>query len=170
MKTFYSGPETGRLQHRAFAPDDAESVFAFNASPEVMRYTGEPLWPSVAVTRARLADYPDFERHGYGRWGLIHKADQRIIGFSGFKWIEELQAPDLGYRLLPEYWGQGLATESGRACIEFGFEQMGFTRIVASVMPGNAASVRVLEKLGFAEIDRELVDGEESIVFSLGRP
>ena len=170
MTTFRTGPQTDRLRHRAFTPDDAESVYAFNSIPEVMRYTGEPLWPDVEETRRRINAYPDFDRYGYGRWGIIHKADQRIIGFSGFKWIEEFQAPDLGYRLLPEYWGQGSATESGRACIDFGFEHMDFERIVATVMPGNGASVRGLAKLGFQEIGRGIVDGEEDIIFSLDRP
>ena len=124
MKTFRTGPETERLRHRAFTPEDADSVYAFNSLPEVMRYTGEPLWPDVEETRRRINAYPDFDRYGYGRWGIIHKADQRIIGFSGFKWIEEFQAPDLGYRLLPEYWGQGIATEAARTVLDILFHRL----------------------------------------------
>lgn len=145
------GPETARLRHRRLTADDAEAVFAFNGDPVVMALTAEPPWTSLAQTRERLAAYPDFERHGFGRWGCVHKADGRVIGFSGFKHLPELDEVDLGFRLLPAYWGRGLATESARACLRFGFETLGFDRVIALVLPQNGASRRVLEKIGMRD-------------------
>ena len=56
---------------------------------------------------------------------------------------------DLGYRFVRDRWGRGYATECSHALIAFGFDVLGLEQLVAYVMPGNAASVRVLEKTGF---------------------
>jgi ribosomal-protein-alanine N-acetyltransferase len=60
-----------------------------------------------------------------------------------------------GFYLAREYWGRGIATEAGRAFIEFGFTQLHLRRIVAAVKVGNAASVSVLQKLGFVLVQTE---------------
>ena len=60
--------ETDRLFLREFVEDDAEAFFALNSDPEVMRYTGEPLFKNVEEMRSRIRDYPDYRRHGFGRW------------------------------------------------------------------------------------------------------
>jgi RimJ/RimL family protein N-acetyltransferase len=154
------GPETSRLRLRALTVDDAEAVLALNGNPVVMTHTGEPLWTGLEQTRPRLADYPDFEKYGFGRWGCIYKPENEVIGFSGFKYLPTLDEVDLGYRFLPEYWGQGLATESGSACILYGFETMGLDHIIALVKPENTRSVRVLEKLGMHDTGVTSIDGD----------
>jgi RimJ/RimL family protein N-acetyltransferase len=62
----------------------------------------------------------------------------------------EINDNELGYRFLPEFWGNGLATEAGRASIDFARSVLGLKRLVALVHPENAASARVLGKLGFS--------------------
>lgn len=167
--TFRTGPETPRLLHREMTVEDAEDVLAFNGDPDVMRLTGEPRWTDLAQTRERLASYTAFETDGFGRWGMVHKPDGRLIGFSGFKYLPELDEVDLGYRLLPAYWGRGLATESGLACLRFGFETMGFDRVVALVLPENAGSIRVVEKLGMVDTGWIEIDGETARRFAAER-
>lgn len=147
-KQFRIGPETVRLAHRAMTVDDAAAFYALNSHPDVMRFTGEPPLQSLDEARDALAAYPDFDTHGFGRWGCVLKETGAIIGFCGLKYLDELGEVDLGYRYLPEYWGRGLATEACRACVEFGFEQIGLEHIIALVLPENAASIRVLEKVG----------------------
>ena len=61
----------------------------------------------------------------------------------------------LAFCLAREYWGRGLATEAGRAFVNFGFDQLRLKRIVAVAEVGNAASIRVLEKLGFVCTEAE---------------
>ncbi len=148
MRRYDRGPETERLVLRAATPADAEAVFAFNTHPEVMRYTGEPMPRSVKDVRDMLAAYPDFERHGYGRWLCVEKKSSRVIGFAGLKVLEELGEVDLGYRLLPEFWGRGLATEAASACVGFGLDGLRLKSIIGLVLPENLASIRVLEKVG----------------------
>ena len=61
-----------------------------------------------------------------------------------------LSEVDVAYRLLPAYWGRGLATEVAIASVQFGFDRLGLKRIVGLVMPENVASIRVLEKAGLS--------------------
>lgn len=56
--------------------------------------------------------------------------------------------PEIGWRLAPEYWGQGLATEAARSALQHGFESFPFDRVIATVQAANTASIRVIEKLG----------------------
>ncbi len=137
-------------------PEDAEAFFRLNSHPDVMRYTGEPPMPSVEAAREAIANYPDWDDPGYGRWACVLKSegeDANLIGFCGLKYLRETGEVDIGYRLLPEYWGRGLATEAARATLEFGFRTLGLSEIVAMVLPGNAPSIRVLRKLDFVRAE-----------------
>lgn len=148
MRSYSTGPDTDRLQHRAFTVDDAEAFFSLNGNPEVMRFTGEPPMLSIDAAREAIVNYPDFDTVGFGRWACVLKATHTVIGFCGLKRLPDLDEVDLGYRLLPEYWGRGLATEASAACLEFGFSTLGLDRIIGLVLPENLASIRVLEKVG----------------------
>lgn len=151
-RIYRSGPTTARLMHRAFEPADARAFFALNSNEDVMRFTGEAPLPSEEVALTAIESYVDFERYGYGRWACVYHG--RVIGFSGMKYLPEHEVVDLGYRFLPEYWGQGFATESARACVDFAFTTMGVHELWAFVLPKNKASIRVLEKLDFERDDR----------------
>lgn len=84
---------------------------------------------------------------GWILWPVIHRADAELIGFCGFG---DGFPPDveIGWRLKPEYWGRGLATEIARAVMEYGWRRFNFDRLVAVIRPANQASIRVAEKLG----------------------
>ena len=140
--------ETERLLIREFIEDDAEAFFSFNGDSEVMRYTGEAPSASVEQVRKQIRDYPDYRLRGYGRWAVVFKPDQRVVGFNGLKYLEELREVDLGYRFCTDYWGRGLATESSKAVLRYGFENLGLKRIIGLVLPENTASIRVLQKVG----------------------
>ena len=145
--------ETERLLLREFDEDDVEPFHTLLSSPDVIRYTLDPGGGSKNVehTLEILRSHPlaDYRNYGFGRWACVDKASGRVIGFAGLKYLEESGEVDLGYRLLPTHWGLGLATEAGRAILHHGFTRLGLTRIIASVVPDNVASVQVLEKLGF---------------------
>lgn len=145
--------ETERVLLREFTERDAEAVLAFNGDPRVMQYTGEPVWGDLHEARRRLREYPDYRRHGYGRWAIVHKADRMVVGFNGLKYLDELGETDLGYRLAHRYWGRGLATESSLGVLRYGFDNLGLQRIVALVLPEHTASIRVLQKVGMHRVD-----------------
>jgi RimJ/RimL family protein N-acetyltransferase len=142
--------QTERLLLREFVVDDAEAFQAFNGDPVVMRYTGEPPSRNVEQLRQQIRDYPDYRRNGYGRWAVVLKQEDRVVGFNGLKYLPELDEVDLGYRFHRDYWGRGIATESGLAVVAHGFADLGLRRIIGLVMDGNDRSIRVLEKLGMS--------------------
>lgn len=158
--------ETERLVLRQFVPSDYEAVFEFSSNPEVQKYTGNSILTSLEEAKELIANVwlKDYATYGYGRLATIYKPDNRLIGFSGLKYLPEFDGlTDLGYRFLPEYWGKGIATESALASLQYGFEELGIARIQGIAMPENIASCRVLEKVGlrFYKIDDYDGDGKK---------
>ena len=170
MTSYRAGPSTPRLDHRALTPEDAEAFFALNSHPDVMRYTGETPLGSVEEARQAIARYPDFDTIGYGRWGCVLKQTQALIGFCGLKYLDDLDAVDVGFRFLPEYWGRGLATEACLASIAFGFDVLELQQIIALVRVDNGASIRVLQKAGMHQATRMLYDGLDVWRYEIDRP
>ena len=142
--------ETDRLLVRQYVEEDGEAFFRLNTDPQVLRYVPDQALQSVEQARQLLIDHPiaDYRKHGFGRGACILKSTGEQIGFAGLKFLDELGEVDVAYRLLPAYWGQGLATEAARASVRYGFAELGLRRIVGLVMPENIASARVLEKAG----------------------
>ncbi len=169
MQSYRSGPETERIEHRAFTLDDAEAFYRLDSHPEVMRFTGEPQLASLDQARQAIADYPDFDTVGYGRWACVLKESRKVIGFCGLKYLTELNEVDVGFRFFPDYWGQGIATETCSACIAFGFETLNLERILGLVLPENNASIRVLEKCGMTRSGEVLYDGEHAQKYEILR-
>lgn len=170
MKVYRTGPETERLRLRSLTAEDAEAFYQINSHPDVMRLTGEPPLESPESARTAIERYPDFDTYGYGRWGCVLKESGALIGFCGLKYLPQLDAVDVGYRFLPEYWGRGLATEACRACVTFGFEVLDLKRIIGLALPANAASIRVLEKSGLSRVDTIEFEGETAIRYEITRP
>jgi [ribosomal protein S5]-alanine N-acetyltransferase len=139
--------ETDRCQLREFDPSDALPVYHLNLHPDIYRFTTDPPFESEAHALQFLKSYDAYTRNGFGRWAVILKETSSFIGWCGLKYIHEENETDVGYRFLPEYWGQGFAVETAKACISQGFEY-GLTRIVARVHKENVRSIRVSEKLG----------------------
>ncbi len=100
-------------------------------------------------TRERLRELIEHQkRYGFSKWGVEDRASGVVVGDCGIQLLEGGPDVELGYRLRPSVWGRGYATEGARACLGAAFTGLGIDRVVAIVEPGNAASVRVLEKIG----------------------
>ena len=142
--------ETERLLLREYVEEDAEAFFKVNSDPEVLRFVPDKRLLNVEQARQILVDHPiaDYRKYGFGRGTCILKSTGEQIGFAGLKYLEELGEVDVAFRLMPNHWGQGLATEAALASVRFGFADLGLKRIIGLVMPENIASVRVLEKTG----------------------
>lgn len=160
---------TERLLLREMVTDDAEQAYLLNSDPEVVRHTGDGPFASVAAARAFLLAYPDYRTHGFGRWAVVRAADGAWLGWCGLKRLPNNDV-DLGYRLLRAYWGQGYATEAGRACLELGFARFGLETIIGRVALENSASIRVLEKLGMRYWKRDVCEHDpEALIYRIDR-
>lgn len=153
--------ETERLALREWAASDAAALFALASDAEVMRYVGDGRpWADVARARAWLGWMADcYRQHGFGRWCVVEKTGGRVIGSCGFWPLVETGETDFGYLLARDCWGRGYASEAGRAALRHGFERLCFAEVIARVEPANAASCRVLERLGFEYRGLKLYSG-----------
>ncbi|MGK3998010.1 GNAT family N-acetyltransferase [Sorangium sp. So ce1024] len=142
---------TPRLRLRALDPGDAERVFRLRSDPDVMRYIGRAPDGSVAATEQHLAAILESIREGASiGWGITLKDSGELIGTGGFvRWNKPHRWAEIGYAILPAFWGQGIMTEALRAMLPFGFASMDLHRVEAQLDPENRASARVLERLGF---------------------
>jgi len=147
--------ETARLQMREFTPDDLDAVYEFAANSDVSKYTGDAgrvKNRDDAATIIKDVWMADYAQYGYGRYALIHKSDNKVIGFCGVKFEKKLNGTDLGYRLLPGYWGKGLAFEAATAMMDYAQKELGLTRILADAVDENVASNKILVRLGFNKV------------------
>jgi RimJ/RimL family protein N-acetyltransferase len=145
--------ETERLFFREFLPSDADVLFELDSDPAVVQYAGDRPLAHIDQAGQRiesvLRHYRDF---GIGRWAAVLKETNEFIGWAGLKYIKELNGRkdnyDLGYRLLKRHWGKGYGTESAKAVISYGFDEMKLIRISAYADVGHVASLKILEKCG----------------------
>lgn len=142
--------ETPRLQLRALVPDDFGVIYRLQTDPQVTRYFGRaPMTPEQV--KERIDGVITGVREGAAvRWGLVLRESGELLGTAGFwRWSKDHRFAEVGYEIVPEQWGKGIMTEALRAAIRYGFEVMELHRVEANLDPENAASRRVLEKLGF---------------------
>lgn len=142
--------ETERLTLRPIRRGDEADAFAYGADPEVSRYT---TWE-----RHRTIDdacvFVDWVLGEYAQgrpapWGIVLRDDGHLIGACGVsEWRPEHARAEIGYVLARPYWGRGYATEAVRAVLAFGFRELKLNRIEAVCAAENAASERVLQKVG----------------------
>ena len=155
--------KTPRLLLREFTPEDAEHMYQLNLDPEVIRYTGDVAFSSIEAAHDFLSRYDVYERHGMGRLAVLRREDDRWLGWCGLKYHPEEDMVDLGFRFFRRFWGQGYATESGRASLEYGFRTKRLKEISGQVVKVNFGSLRVLEKLGFSDWQPYDFDGMEGL-------
>lgn len=149
--------ETPRLLMREFTLEDADHVFKFSSNEDVTRYTGDAGWVNTINDAENIIHniwLKEYNEVGYARFALVLKENNQVIGFCGLKYEPELNAPDIGYRMLPEYWGKGLGMEASRAALEYAFNQLGLSYIVGEVDVANTASHKILTNLGLVEQKR----------------
>ena len=148
--------ETERLQLRKFHTSDAQKMFELNSDQDVLQYTGDEPFESVEDARQFLENYNAYEKTGFGRWSVILKSTNEFIGWCGLKYHDE-GFVDIGYRFFKREWNKGYATESARACLEYGFKELKLEEIIGRAARENVASIRVFEKLNM-KFQRNLDD------------
>ncbi len=143
--------ETDRLLLRPFVLEDAPFILRLLNEPAFHRYIGDRGVRTLEQAETYLKDGPlaSYERHRHGLGMVSLKNSGEPIGTCGLLKRDYFEHADLGYAFLASSWGMGYALESARAMVTHAYLQMGIHQILATVDPTNAASIRLLEKLGF---------------------
>lgn len=135
---------TDRLLLRHARPGDLADLHAVFSDPGTMRWWSTLLHTSLDETRTWLDGM--IAGNAAGSDDYVIERDGRVIGKAGF-----YRMPDIGYILHPDHQGQGLASEALRAVIAHVFARRPADTLTADVDPANAASIRLLERLGFRQ-------------------
>jgi len=144
-----------RLTYRPIEASDLDAFSALVQDEHVRRYMMDgqvlpPAWSAAHIQESQAS----FDRLGVGVWLAHDRASGELVGFCGFLVLPDVHAtPELVYAMRARFTGRGYATEMARASIAEARAQPAFDHeILASVDQVNRASVRVLEKLGFARV------------------
>jgi RimJ/RimL family protein N-acetyltransferase len=169
MKIFL---ETDRLILRPFTEADADDLFALDSDPEVMRYVGPFQLADREAYRQHIVTklLPYYAKYdGYGYWAVVEKASGTFLGWLVLRPVLDYRfaaeagfEPDdveIGYRFRRPAWGKGYATEGARALVHKALTELGARRVVAAALAGNAASIRVLEKVGLKKVGEFAIPG-----------
>ena len=146
--------KTGRLLLRQFKEPDLKNVFLGLSNLDVIRYYGVH-FKTLEETIKQIEWFAELEKEETGIWWAVCSSDNSIFyGAVGLYFLNnELKKAELGFWLMPEFWGQGIITESALLAIEYGFKKMHLKRIEAEVETENRMSKRVMEKLQFVHTD-----------------
>jgi [ribosomal protein S5]-alanine N-acetyltransferase len=163
-----------RLRLRPFGPEHEPGLLALWNDPQVRRY----LWDDEPVSRETVVEQIDasrrsFRERGFGHFALWPVASPPdpggLVGFAGLRTFGEEGEVELLYALFPAFQGRGLATDASRAVLRFGFEEAGLSEILAGTDPPNAASFRVMERLGMSFLREVTSSGRPARYYHLLR-
>ena len=142
--------ETQRLVLRRLCADDAEFILELLNQPSFLRYIGDKGVRNAedAIRYIQTGPVASYDRFGFGLYLVELKESGVSIGMCGLLKRDSLPDVDVGFAFLPGYWSQGFAFEAAAAVMAYGREVLGLRRIVAITSLDNAASIKLLEKIG----------------------
>ena len=160
--------ETDRLILREMLPDDVNGMFELDSDPLVHKYLGNKPIQTIEESKKMITYVRDqYVNQGVGRWSVIEKATGDFMGWSGLKFYfdytlnSKTHFYDIGYRLIPRYWGKGYATESAIAAMDYGFNNLKLDTIVGLAEVENIGSNKILKKIGLKYIEVFAHEGEK---------
>jgi RimJ/RimL family protein N-acetyltransferase len=160
--------QTQRLALREMQPHDAPFIVELLTDPSFLANIGDrgvrDLDGALAYIERWRANYV---RDGYGLWLVELRDTGELIGLCGIVSRDTLPAPDIGYALLPRYWSKGYAVEACAAVRDHAMHTLGLPRLLAIVSPGNAASVKVLDRIGLRYQDTVRVGEDDLQLFAI---
>lgn len=144
-----------RLGFRTWKTSDFPKLLEMNTHQEVMRY-----FPTIQ-TAIQCREFIErmethYRQHGYCYFAVEELATEEFIGFIGLSLqtydIDFNPSTDIGWRLLPNYWGKGYATEGAKACLNYGFKELNLKEIVSVAPTINLPSLAVMKKIGMVKV------------------
>jgi len=145
--------ETERLVLRRWRADDIEPLAAILLHPDVLAWIGRAGGNRDDVARAIERYDRHWEAHGFGRLAVVDRTTGELVGRAGVMrqpdWKATPCKDEIGWAIAPSRWGDGIATEAASAALRDVFDRAGLERVVSFALPANAASLRVMAKLGF---------------------
>ncbi|MEP6582920.1 MAG: GNAT family N-acetyltransferase [Ginsengibacter sp.] len=142
--------KTDRLLLRRFLESDLEKVFKGLSHPDIIKYYGVS-YNTIEATKEQMKFFADLENDGTGIWWAVVSADDKIFyGAGGLNSLsKQHRKAEIGFWLLPEFWGQGIMAEAMPLICNYGFEKLELHRIEGLVETENINCKRAMAKLDF---------------------
>jgi RimJ/RimL family protein N-acetyltransferase len=158
--------ETERLRLRPVTVDDADLMLAIWNDPAFIRNVSDRGIRTVEQAREAIESGAQklFEDYGYGPYCMSLKSDGTLIGICGLFKRDNLEDPDIGFGVLPDYCGKGYAGEAAAAVVNFARNELGITALMAIVSPTNAPSIGLIEKLGLTFDQMITMPGDDDAI------
>lgn len=158
---------TLRLALHEITRHHVNELHELDSDPRVMRYIGDGRTSTRQQIDAAMRRVPRVYSlyPGLGTWRATRRDNGEFIGWFALKYIPRTAEVEVGYRLRYGAWGRGFATEGARELVRYGFDDLGLHRIVGVTHPANAASQRVLTKIGLADVGAGRYYGRSVRVF-----
>jgi len=162
----FPGLETNRLMLRRIKPKDVDCIYKFYSDLTTLEYIPKEPFTSLDQARDKIKEFEKLYKEEKAIWWTFTlKTSDDFVGFGGvFDINKKSNNAEIGYGLLPEYWGKSFMSELVKEIVDFGFDKLQLHKLSGFITPGNVGSVRVLERLGF-EKEGELKDNN----FARGR-
>ena len=150
MKKEFPTIKTERLLLRQFADNDLENVFEGLSHPEVIKYYGVS-FQTLEATKEQMLFFADLEKNDTGIWFAICSADNKTFyGAGGLSNLsKEHKKAEIGFWLIPNFWGYGIIKEAIPLICNYGFDNLGLHRIEGFVESKNKNCKSVMAKLDF---------------------
>jgi [ribosomal protein S5]-alanine N-acetyltransferase len=162
--------ETPRLILRPFREDDLDLLTELMANADFMRFSSGIY--DRKQTIAFLEKVVGWSRKGLpSQFAVIVRETERLIGYCGFfhQLVDQANEIEIGYRLHPDCWNRGLATEAARSIRDHAFGVLELPRVISIIHPDNVASRRVAEKIGMQFERKTSFKGLPAQIFALNR-
>lgn len=158
--------ETERLRLRPVTVDDTELMLAIWNDPAFIRNVSDRGIRTVEQARDAIESGAQklFEDYGYGPYCMSLKSDGTMIGICGLFKRDNLEDPDIGFGVLPDYCGKGYAGEAAAAVVNFARNELGIATLTAIVSPTNAASIGLIKKLGLTFDQMITMPGDDDAI------
>jgi len=160
--------ETERLILRPLVETDADAIYAMRNDADVMRYIREPQNRAESVNWIELVS-SRWATEQIGFCAVLEKSSGEFAGWCGLWQLKETGETEVGYAVAKKFWGKGYATEAATEFLHYAFEQLQSEKIVAVAQPENAASRRVMEKLGMRYDYTGEFYGRDLVHYSIAR-
>ena len=158
--------ETPRLKLVKVTDRDVDRIFLLAGNEKVMKFFPKVL--NYEDTQQMIQKiFHQYAEYGYCFWKVLLKPGDQFIGIAGLlhQEIDNKPETEISYRMLPEHWKKGYATEAAKACKQYAETKLGIKRLISLIHPQNDASIRVANKLGAKRTKSTVFLGEEHDVY-----
>ncbi|MCG8329713.1 MAG: GNAT family N-acetyltransferase [Chitinophagales bacterium] len=159
---------TDRLSLVPMAGDDLECFHKTNINPFVKQF----LWDDEVIPESVSSDILNevvlmFKKNKWGLWKILNIENGNYMGYIGLWCFFDEKQPQLLYALLPEYIGNGYATEASEKIINYAFNTLNFEYLIAAMDPSNQASIAVCRRLNMVLVKEKEVEGKPTLFYRL---